>query len=86
MTAYRRFTDSENAEIWDQTEAGECVRAVAFTFGHFPGRCAGHGPTQGWDVALWPGDAASWPCRPGRGKRSPGVWQPGSPFGRSQRS
>jgi IS30 family transposase len=36
MTAYRRFTESEKAEIWDRIESGETIRSVALTFGHFP--------------------------------------------------
>jgi IS30 family transposase len=36
MTGYRRFTESEKAEIWDRIEAGESVRSVAVAFGHFP--------------------------------------------------
>jgi hypothetical protein len=29
MAGYRRFTESEKAEIWDRIEAGESVRSVA---------------------------------------------------------
>jgi IS30 family transposase len=36
MTAYRRFTEPEKAEIWDRIEAGETVRSVALAFGRFP--------------------------------------------------
>ena len=36
MTAYRRFTESEKAEIWDRIEAGQTVRSVGLAFGRFP--------------------------------------------------
>ncbi|MGA8015551.1 MAG: IS30 family transposase [Candidatus Dormiibacterota bacterium] len=34
MRVYRRFTESEQAEIWDRIEAGESVPSVAVAFGH----------------------------------------------------
>ena len=33
---YRRFTESEKAEIWERLRGGESVRSVAAAFGHFP--------------------------------------------------
>ena len=36
MRKYRRFTDTEKAEIWDRLEAGESMRSVALAFDRFP--------------------------------------------------